>query len=105
MHVKTLSSMSGEQFRYVAEEETGGIVGIASGGRERSGDPVYLGELYGIYLLQGHQRQGIGRCLTQAIVERLAQLRIHSMLVWVLAANPSRGFYEALGGHVVRAKQ
>jgi GNAT superfamily N-acetyltransferase len=105
MHVKMLSSSSGEQFRYIAEEESGGIVGIASGGSERSGDPVYLGELYGIYLLQSHQRQGIGRRLTLAIADRLAEHCIRSMLVWVLAANPSRGFYEAHGGQVVRAKE
>ncbi|PTX63166.1 hypothetical protein C8P63_1044 [Melghirimyces profundicolus] len=39
---------------YVAEHESGRIVGFADGGRERFGEPGYDGELYAIYLLTGH---------------------------------------------------
>jgi L-amino acid N-acyltransferase YncA len=101
---RRLAAMADGEFAYVAEDEAGQIVGIAVGGPERSGDPVYQGELCGIYLLESHQRQGIGRQLTLTIVVRLAQAGIHSMLVWVLAENPSRRFYEALGGQVIRQK-
>jgi hypothetical protein len=41
---------------------------------------------------------GIGRQLTLALVNGMLQQGLHSMLVWVLVDNPSRGFYEALGG-------
>src|SRR5262249_5639606 len=78
------------------------LVGFASGGPERTEDPEYAGELSAIYLLESHQRRGIGRRLVQAVVERLAQAGLHSMIVWVLAENPSRRFYEALGGELVR---
>ena len=46
---------------------------------------------------------GIGRQLTEAVVSRLLELDLRSMLVWVLADNaPARRFYEALGGRYVR---
>ena len=36
---------------------------------------------------------------------RLQALAYPSMLVWVLAANPARGFYESLGGAFVRSRE
>lgn len=93
------------QFVYVAEEESGQIVGFAAGGIERTGDRVYQGELYAIYLLETHQGKGIGRRLALSVAQRLAQLNIHSLLVWVLADNPACRFYEALGGKNLYEKQ
>jgi len=81
------------------------VVGFASCGRERDQDPIYLGELYAIYLLRDHQRRGLGRRLVRAAAERLLELDYRSMLIWVLADNPARAFYEALGGAFVRARQ
>ncbi|HSF30839.1 MAG TPA: GNAT family N-acetyltransferase [Candidatus Tectomicrobia bacterium] len=89
---------------FVAEAADENIVGFAAGGRERSGDPLYSGELYAIYLLDSWQRRGIGRQLTMALVRRLIEAGLTSLLVWVLAKNPSRQFYEALGGRQVREK-
>ena len=89
---------------YVAAHATGEILGFASGGPERSGDMVYRGELYAIYLLARYQRQGLGRHLTMAVAQRLLQCGLASMLVWVLAANPGRAFYAALGGQLVYEK-
>lgn len=86
---------------YVAEED-GRIVGFASGGPNRGDDPGYTGELYGIYLLRERQGNGTGRALVRAVANRIANSGMTSMLVWVLAGNPSRGFYEALGGRYVR---
>lgn len=87
---------------FVAEDESGRIVGFADGGRERSGDPVYDGELYAIYLLQDYQQKGIGRQLFQHVVQHLVKSKFHGMLIWVLADNPSRHFYESMGGLPVR---
>src|ERR671939_726224 len=99
---RLLASGGGDTF--VAQEGSE-IVGFASCGRERDQDPIYLGELYAIYLLQDNQRRGLGRRLVSAVAERLIELEYRSMLVWVLAANPARGFYEALGGAFVRSRQ
>lgn len=52
-------------FTYVAEDESGQIVGFANGGVERTGHPVYQGELNAIYILKSHQQKGIGRELVQ----------------------------------------
>ena len=89
---------------YVAVQDTGEIVGFASGGPERSGNALYRGELYAIYLLAPYQRQGLGRRLTMAVVQRLLQCGLSSMLVWVLAANPGRAFYATLGGQQIDEK-
>ena len=90
---------------YVAENDAGEIVGFACGGPERSGDPVYTGELYGIYVLPEYHRRGIGRALTAAIAGRLVQSNRCKMLLWALAANPCRAFYEALGCRVLREQE
>jgi len=89
---------------YVAAQDTGEVVGFASGGPERRGNALYRGELYALYLLAPYQRQGLGRRLTTAVVQRLLQCGLSSMLVWVLAANPGRAFYATLGGQQVYEK-
>ena len=81
------------------------VVGFASCGRERDQDPIYQGELYAIYLLEDRQRRGLGRRLVSSVARRLLELEYRSMLVWVLAANPARAFYEAIGGALVRSRQ
>src|SRR5258708_12237316 len=44
-----------------------GIVGFASGGRERAGEAGFAGELYAIYILNSPQRQGPVRHLVPAL--------------------------------------
>lgn len=89
---------------YVAEDESGAIIGFASGGAEREGDAAYSGELYAIYLPESQQRRGIGRRLTVAVARRLLERGFDSMLLWVLADNPACEFYEALGAKRIREK-
>jgi GNAT superfamily N-acetyltransferase len=86
---------------YVAEDERGKVIGFASGGPERSGNPRYTGELYAIYVLAQYQGQGVGRQLVIPLVHHLLQEGRRAMLLWVLAANPARTFYERLGGQAV----
>src|SRR5712692_5946303 len=92
------------EFVYVAEDADNQIVGFASGGPERTGHAEYKGELYAIYLLAAYQQQGIGRRLSAAVAARLLRNGFDTMLLWVLADNPSRRFYEALGGQVVMSQ-
>jgi GNAT superfamily N-acetyltransferase len=89
---------------YVAEDADGQIIRFASGGPERTGDQVYTGEVYALYLLEGWQRRGIGRGLTVTLVTQLLHAGLTSLLIWGLAQNGSRRFYEALGGQLVREK-
>ncbi|UFT98372.1 GNAT family N-acetyltransferase [Radiobacillus kanasensis] len=89
---------------FVAVTENGDIVGFANGGKERTGDYIYEGELYAIYLLEHHQSQGIGLDLVKAVVNQLREENLDSMLVWVLSDNNARHFYERIGGRVVDTK-
>jgi GNAT superfamily N-acetyltransferase len=101
---QVLADPSSSSFVYVAEDARGTVIGFVSGGPERSGDPVYTGELYAIYLLAQHQGQGIGRQLVITLVNRLLQDGMPALLLWVLAKNPARRFYERLGGRPVDDK-
>lgn len=102
-----LESQDSREFVFVAEScpgESGEIVGFAVGGPERDGDPVYKGELYAIYLLDTHQRRGLGSRLVHAVAAELIRRGLDSMLVWVLVDNPACRFYEALGGRRLRSR-
>lgn len=103
--VKILSNIAQDNFTYIAEDEIGQIVGFANGGLERTGDRLYQGELYAIYILEKYQRQGLGHSLISTVATRLLQSDISSMLVWVLADNPAVHFYQSLGGQQVNQKQ
>jgi GNAT superfamily N-acetyltransferase len=102
---ETLSSPEPNSVTLAACNADGGIVGFISGGVERTGRLGCEGELYAIYLLQLAQRQGLGTMLVQHFVRELRARGFGSMAVWVLAANPFRKFYEALGGKVVAEQQ
>jgi GNAT superfamily N-acetyltransferase len=90
---------------FVAENDRNEIVGFAICGPEQSQDPIYYGEIYALYVLPGCQNQGIGRGLFTACVQHLRRtLESDTLLVWVIAENPYRRFYESSGGIVVRGK-
>jgi GNAT superfamily N-acetyltransferase len=89
---------------YVAADGGGQVVGFASCGPEREGHPIYTGELYAIYLLSQIQGAGLGRLLVQACARHLQAAGLAALRLWVLAANPNRSFYEALGGQPAGAK-
>ena len=66
---------------------------------------AYHGEIYVLYVLPQNQNQGIGRRLVAACVQHLIQqLAVETLLIWVIAENPYRRFYESLGGRTVREK-
>jgi GNAT superfamily N-acetyltransferase len=99
-----IETLQANCFLYVAELD-GEIIGFSYGGPERTDDAIYKGEIYALYLLKEHQRQGIGRMMVEASVISLLANGMSSMLIWVLGENPSRHFYEALGGKYVRKKK
>ncbi len=100
-----LTDSSRRQCIFVAETADGEVVGFASGGPERDGDPIYKGELSAIYILDSYHGQGIGRRLVQAVAAWLNQQHYHTMLIWVLAGNKTGiGFYEAIGGQRINSK-
>lgn len=100
----TITDSEGRSSLFVAQDLAGHITGFASCGAERDGDSVYTGELYAIYVDQMAQGKGIGRSLVQSVARDLVQRGHTSLLIWVLANNPYRLFYEALGGVAVKHK-
>jgi ribosomal protein S18 acetylase RimI-like enzyme len=56
------------------------------------------GEIETLYVLDDWREQGFGRGLIRAAALDLAAAGCRSVFVWVLSGNPSRWFYERLGG-------
>lgn len=79
---------------YVAVNRDDEIIGFASFGAKRPETNTIDGELYAIYLLEEYKRKGIGRLLWEAGLKDLIASGFSTMSVWVLAANPSRAFYQ-----------
>jgi ribosomal protein S18 acetylase RimI-like enzyme len=85
-------------------ETNGEVCGFVSGGALREPLAGIDAEVYAIYLLQSAQGRGIGRRLMRQLVDALRSEGVRGVAVWVLAANPARGFYEHLGGAQAAAK-
>ncbi|HEX9013887.1 MAG TPA: GNAT family N-acetyltransferase [Anaerolineaceae bacterium] len=90
---------------FIAEDDQHNIVGYAMAGPEKDGDPIFGSELYAIYLLDPYQHRGVGTQLVQAVAAELIQQGYQAMLVWALSANPTRAFYEKMGGVLVDQKE
>lgn len=95
---------SQDQFIYVAESETGRVVGFVAAGPERLGNLGFQGEIYVIYVLQQFQRKGIGRRLVEAMRSRFQQAGVASVMVWALHDNPYQRFYLSLGGMITHTR-
>ncbi len=75
------------------------IVGFATAGLARSaGLRLGDGEIHTLYVLDDWRERGIGRRLIRAAAGFLAKDGARSAYLWVLSENPSRWFYERLGG-------
>ena len=82
----------------VAVDNRHGTVGFGSAGQARSGGLPYEGEIYTLYVRPDFQGRGIGGKLLIALFEALLRDGVESAMLWVLADNPARFFYEAMGG-------
>jgi ribosomal protein S18 acetylase RimI-like enzyme len=94
-----------DQITFVAETPERGVVGFANGGPERETTDPRRAELYALYVLPDQHRRAIGRRLTAALARWLADTNFESLTVWVLEENPSRRFYERLGGTLAGRKE
>ncbi len=84
----------------VAVDAAGTILGFGSCGPSRS-ERHFPGEVFTLYVAPDRQNQGIGRRLLIALFRRLVASGLDAAIVWVLRDNPSRFFYERLGGHQI----
>lgn len=81
------------------------VVGFGSCGRRRSSDLPYTGEVYTLYVAQDWQGRGVGRKLLGELFRTLDDGGLPDCLIWVLAANPARFFYERMGGRRAAERQ
>jgi ribosomal protein S18 acetylase RimI-like enzyme len=81
------------------------IVGFSTAGRTRGGEiagqRLAEGEVETLYVLDDWRDRGVGRKLMRAAAVHLAETGCKSCFVWVLRENPSRWFYQRLGGKPV----
>ena len=82
----------------VADHPEQGIIAMGSAGENRGINSAYSGEIYTLYVHPGSQNEGIGETLLAHLFGALAQAGHDSAVIWVLALNPSRFFYERMGG-------
>lgn len=89
---------------FVAEDDQKRVLGFVIAGPRREGNEKYSGEIYAIYLFQEFQGHGIGKKLFIRACEWLRSQSHQSTLVWVLRDNPTRHFYERMGGKELDSK-
>jgi ribosomal protein S18 acetylase RimI-like enzyme len=87
----------------VAVDPSGLIRGFGSCGPSRS-ERHFPGEVFTLYVAPDWQNRGTGRRLLIALFRRLAASGLDAAIVWVLRDNPSRFFYERVGGRLVSHK-
>jgi GNAT superfamily N-acetyltransferase len=79
----------------------GGSGGGSAGPQARNAAQLGDGEIETLYVLDDWREQGLGRRLIRAAAKELASRGCRSAYVWVLRDNPSRFFYQHLGGQQV----
>ena len=82
----------------VAEDENHVLLGFGNCGAQRDSRIDYGGEIYTLYVAPDFQGMGIGRQLLLGLFSRLLRAGHNSAALWVLQNNPSRYFYERVGG-------
>ncbi len=93
----------------VAEDDKAGVVGFGSCGpmraqeQPRGGD--WTGEIHTLYLLSDWHGQGLGRAMLDWLLAHLRGNGLDRILLWVVEANPTRFFYEAMGARLVARRR
>ena len=78
------------------------VVGFTTAGPSRgTGRTLAEGEVETLYVMDDWQERGIGRSLIRGAAEHLRALGCRSAFLWVLRDNPSRWFYQRMGGRPV----
>ena len=89
---------------FVADDQEMGVVGFGSCGPVRDppegldGTETRVGEVYTLYVEPDFQNLGLGRRLLDAMFRQLKAQDCDTAVLWMLADNPARFFYERLGG-------
>jgi GNAT superfamily N-acetyltransferase len=82
----------------VAENDRGVVIGYVWYGPQLDRALRFSGEIYELYIHPRWQRCGAGMLLLSAAIWRLVDRELNPVMLWVLAENEARFFYEACGG-------
>ena len=85
----------------IAEDKNGEMMAFIMAGKNHRQNLGYTGEIYNLHVAPAFQSQGIGRYLVYRVSQVFRQRNWNTMMVWALAENPNRRFYEKLGGRVI----
>jgi L-amino acid N-acyltransferase YncA len=86
---------------FVASDASSNLFGFASAGPTRDQSLRFEAEIYTLYVAPGFTGQGIGTALMSSIFHLFSRSTYKGMIIWALADNPSRFFYETMGGKIV----
>jgi len=89
----------------VASDENANIYAFASAGASRDRSLPFEGEVYTLYVAPGWTGQGLGTALLSAVFRLFSKANCQGVIIWALGDNPSRFFYEALGGRLVAERE
>ncbi len=82
----------------VATDMRDEVIGFGHCGPQKGAALDIAGEIFTLYVTPDAQGKGVGRRLLHALFSRMVESGHDSALAWVIGANPSRFFYERLGG-------
>ena len=71
---------------------------IAYGSCGRSRGSLMAGEVFTLYVASDWQNRGIGQRLLFGLFKSMVGRNLNDSVIWVLSGNPSRYFYEVMGG-------
>lgn len=86
---------------FVASDAASNLYGFASAGPTRDQSLRFEAEVYTLYVAPGFTGQGIGAALMSSVFHLFSRSTCKGMIIWALADNPSRFFYETMGGRIV----
>ena len=89
----------------VLENDDKNIIGISSCGFNRDRKTHFDGEVYTLYVHPDYQDHGYGKNLLFSLFDILLTQSYSSAIIWTLRDNPSRFFYEAMGGKRIGERQ
>lgn len=92
----TLSSPVTDRLTIVATNDKGTVVGFACASLDNASQ-AQQGEIHAMHVAPTYRHQGVGSQMLGHLAIEFCERGLSRLLVWVLAACPSRHFYEAHG--------
>lgn len=88
----------------VAVDEAGRVLGYVLAQAAPEIRPGYDAEIMALHVRREQQGQGVGGALLRAAATALQGCGSRSVMLWTLAGNPVRCWYERLGGRLIAEK-